>query len=118
MDGVGHTVALEHGGGENTNWKSNFQSVMNYLFQVRLLPGFDGLAHVDYSGQILPDLNEGSLDETAGIGMAATKYRTRWFAPLSFLANQVNTQGARAATRHCDAPPITDGPHMVPLEAP
>src|SRR5215469_3901072 len=118
MHELGHNLGLKHGGGDNTNCKPNFQSVMNYLFQVRLLPGFDGLAHVDYSGQILPDLNEGSLDESPGIGAAATKYRTRWFAPLSFLDKQVNTQGGRAATRHCDGTPITDGAQMVRLEGP
>jgi hypothetical protein len=118
MHELGHALGLRHGGGDSTNCKPNFQSVMNYLFQVRLLPGFDGLAHADYSGQILPDLNEGSLDESTGIGAVATKYRTRWFAPLSFLDKQVNTQGGRAATRHCDGTPITDGAQMVRLEGP
>jgi hypothetical protein len=82
------------------------------------LPGFDGLAHADYSGQILPDLNEASLDESTGIGMAATTYRTRWFAPLNFLDKQLNTQGGRTASRHCDGTPITDGAQMVRLEGP
>ena len=118
MHELGHPLALKHGGGDNTNCKPNFQSVMNYLFQVRLLPGFDGLAHVDYSGQTLPDLNEGSLDESAGIGAAATQYRTRWFAPLNFLDKQLNTQGGRTASRHCDGTPITDGAQMVRLEGP
>jgi hypothetical protein len=117
MHELGHTLGLKHGGGDNTNCKSNFQSVMNYLFQVRLLPGFDGVGHVDYSGQLLPDLNEASLNEAAGIG-PATKYRTRWFAPLSFIDKQLNTQGGRAAARHCDGTPITDGAQMVRLEGP
>jgi hypothetical protein len=118
MHELGHTLGLKHGGGDNSNCKSNFQSVMNYLFQVRLLPGFDGLAHVDYSGQLLPDLNEASLNESAGIGAAATKYRTRWFAPPSFLDQQLNGQGGRLATKHCDGTPITDGAQMVRLEGP
>jgi hypothetical protein len=115
---LGHTLGLRHGGGDNANCKPNFQSVMNYLFQVRGLPGYDGLAHVDYSGQMLPGLNEESLDESQGIGAAATRFRTRWFAPLNFLDNQLNTIGGRTATRHCDGTPITDGAQMVRLEGP
>ena len=114
---LGHTLGLKHGGADNANCKPNFQSVMNYLFQVRGLPGYDGLAHVDYSGQLLQGLIEENLDETAGIGPATT-FRTRWFAPLSFLDNQLNTIGGRAATRHCDGTPITDGARMVKLEGP
>jgi len=115
---LGHTLGLRHGGSDNANCKPNFQSVMNYLFQVRGLTGFpDGLAHVDYSGQQLPPLDEASLDESVGIGAAST-YRTRWFAPLTFLDNQLNTIGGRAATRHCDGTPITDGAQMVRLEGP
>jgi len=115
---LGHTFGFNHGGGDPINCKSNYQSVMNYQFQVRLLPGFDGLLHINYSDQILPDLNEASLDESMGIGAAATTYGTRWFAPLNFLDKQLNTTGGRAATTHCDGTLILDGAQMVRVEGP
>jgi len=119
---MGHTFGLQHGGGDNTNCKPNYQSVMSYANQVRGIPGFDGIAHVNLSGQVLPNLNEASLNESAGLGFSngtPPAYRTRWFAPLNFLDSQLNTAvGGRAATRHCDGTPITDGAQMVRVEGP
>jgi hypothetical protein len=117
MHELGHTLGLRHGGGDDTNCKPNLQSVMSYLFQVRGLPGYDGLAHIDYSGQALPSLNEGSLNGSAGIG-PATIYRTRWYAPLNFLDNHLNsTVGGRSASQQCNGKP-TNGVQMVRLEGP
>lgn len=115
---LGHTLGLQHGGTDPTNCKPNFQSVMNYLFQVRGLPGYDGVAHVDYSGQVLPDLNEGSLTESQGIGAAAMTYRTRWYAPFNFIDAQLNTVGGRSATRYCNGSPVVNGMQMVRIEGP
>ncbi len=117
---LGHTLGLQHGGGDNTNCKPNYQSVMSYEFQVRGLPGFDGIAYVNYSDQVLPPLDETNLNESAGLGPLATTYRTRWFAPLNFLYSQLNTVVSTtvAAARHCDGTPITDGAKMIRLEGP
>jgi hypothetical protein len=115
---LGHTFGRRHGGDDNSNCKSNFQSVMNYEFQVRGLPGYDGIAHVNYSTQVLPTLNENSLSEPAGIGATATTYRTRWYAPFSFLDKVINSAGGRFASRHCDGTDITDGAQMVRIEGP
>ncbi len=117
---LGHTLGLKHGGVDITNCKSNYQSVMNYLFQIRgLIKYADGLAYVDYSAQALPDLSEGGLSESQGIGSAATTYRTRWFAPLNFLDTQLNNVvNGRPAKRHCDGTPITDLAQMVRMEGP
>lgn len=117
MHEIGHTLALQHGGGDGLNCKSNFQSVMNYLFQVRGLPGYDGIAHVDYSDTDLNDLDESALNESNGIG-GPPLYRTRWYSPFSFLDKVINGVGGRAATRHCDGSLITDGAQMVRLEGP
>src|SRR5260370_40762379 len=101
---------------------------MSYQNQVRLLPGFDGTAHFDYSGQVLPPLDETNLTESLGLGFSnglpplplATTYQTRWYAPLNFLYSQLNTVvGAPVAARiHCDVTPITDGAQIVRLQGP
>lgn len=138
MHEVGHTLGLTHGGTYVTqttsatpgisaaygvNCKPNLQSVMSYQFQIRGVPGFDGFAHVDFSGQFLPDLNEGNLYELAGIGAAATTYRTRWYSPITnnFLISQLNTVvGGLAATIHCNGTSLAPSEvgTMVRLEGP
>ena len=66
----GHNLGLGHGGFENTNWKPNYNSVMNYKYQ---FPGVDndctppGNGVLDYSRGTRPPLNEVSLDERQGV---------------------------------------------------
>jgi hypothetical protein len=120
---IGHTLTLNHGGtyyndpnnpslaSYEPNCKSNFLSVMNYLFQIRGF-GDDGY---DYSEQALQPLSETSLDENQGIG--AADHFTRWYGPPNALDMQIqNTLGGRYATMHCDGSPITDGAKMVRVE--
>ena len=38
MHEFGHNLGLRHGGHENDNFKPNYFSIMNYLYQLRLLP--------------------------------------------------------------------------------
>ncbi|HET9402066.1 MAG TPA: hypothetical protein VFO34_14055 [Candidatus Acidoferrales bacterium] len=118
MHEIGHTLALQHGGGDGVNCKPNFQSIMNYLFQVRGLIDAKGVAHVDYSHQALDPLSESSLNDNTGIGglvadNGAGPYGTRWYAPLNPLDNIINSLGGRAATRHCDGTAI--GPNEIPM---
>src|SRR5262249_38053342 len=89
------------GGKVEPNCKPNYQSVMNYLFQVGGLVTPAGAATIDLSRQTLPGLMESGLDETSGIGPGA-KYRTSWYAPLAtnFLINSGLT--ITPATRRCD----------------
>lgn len=84
MHELGHTLSLRHGGGDDTNYKPNYLSIMNYAFvipRMALRPaalaggklgqaGSFGISRIDmdYSGTALPTLDESSLDETAGIG--------------------------------------------------
>lgn len=118
---LGHSLALSHGGtytdllnpnssvlSYDLNCKPNFLSVMNYLFQVR---GFaDG--SFDYSGQILPNLNEASLSEASGIGPATSL--TRWYSNPNALDQQIQTAtgGGHYAKAHCDGTfkPATEPP--------
>ena len=102
MHELGHTLALTHGGlyfsGSvatfEPNCKSNFQSVMNYLFQVDLL-GPNGV--LDYSSQELTALDESSASP-ANVLANALYSTTTWFAP--------NQPIGTAATHHCDGSPL------------
>jgi len=116
---IGHSLTLTHGGtyydsssqspylptSHGLNCKPNFLSVMNYLFQVR---GFPDTTAIDYSGQLLNDLNEGALDE--GFGIGAVAHLTRWYAPP-------NATSGDPATAHCDGTPILDGAKLVRVNA-
>ena len=84
MHEAGHGFNLKHGGADHTpNCKPNFDSVMNYSFQVTGIMDNAGTIHWDYSRQTLPDLNQLSLSEPAGLGTST--YRARWFAQPNFI---------------------------------
>ena len=69
MHELGHNLNLRHGGNVDTNYKPNYNSVMNYLYQfpgvdTNCTPPGDGL--LDYSHGTRISLNENSLNETLG----------------------------------------------------
>lgn len=120
---LGHSLALTHGGyyfdtqgsyvpTVEANCKPNYQSVMNYLFQVDLLGPNGGL---DYSSQQLIPLNEQAL---AGVnqlattgGQAAAYSTTTWYAPSAPYG--IGTP----ATHHCDGTPLLQSdPQMFRLD--
>ena len=121
MHELGHTLALTHGGYFRTqiagggysfsfepNCKPNFQSVMNYLFQVDLLDGA-----LDYSEQDLSILDESTASTSNPSLLANAIHPTvKWYAP--------NQPFGSPATSHCDGSPITNDPNknMFRLEAP
>ena len=114
---LGHNLGLRHGGvvpsgAIEPNCKPNYQSVMNYLFQVRGLLDSKGVPNIDLSKQQLPTLVETALAESTGLG-AVTPYLPRWFAPSS--ASYLDTAlGTSPATRRCDGSPLapTDPPFV------
>jgi hypothetical protein len=67
MHEFGHCLGLRHGGSDNTNYKPNYHSVMSYTWQLpnTFNTGQWGLV---YSDQAFSTLDEGNLDETAGMG--------------------------------------------------
>ena len=69
MHEFGHNLNLRHGGGDNTNCKPNYLSVMSYTRQFDNDYVFG--RPLDYSPSLLPPLNENSLSEPAGIGGSA-----------------------------------------------
>lgn len=70
MHELGHNLSLRHGGFQNCNYKPNYNSVMNYLYQ---FPGVDsnctppGDGVLDYSIGDRIDLDENNLDENLGV---------------------------------------------------
>ncbi len=69
MHELGHNLNLRHGGNVDTNYKPNYNSVMNYAYQ---FPGVDnnctppGDGVLDYSRGTRVTLNENSLNENLG----------------------------------------------------
>ncbi|MQA30891.1 MAG: hypothetical protein GEU82_13835 [Luteitalea sp.] len=115
---LGHNFRFRHGGPPlitpggtvalQPNCKPNYQSAMNYLFQVRGLLNANGAAVLDYSRQALGALDENSLSEAAGLATAANPmtYLTRWFAPSSYIDQAL---GTTPATRRCDGSKLGPG---------
>lgn len=121
MHELGHSLGLTHGGiyYDNTqhpyaftlepNCKPNYQSVMNYFFQVDLLDD-NGRQVPDYSEQDLQPLDEHTLGGVSGIS-GAMYSTTKWYS-----TDNVSGVGS-AATRYCDGRPIPPGdPHLYRLE--
>ncbi len=79
MHELGHNLGLRHGGFQDLNYKPNYRSVMNYLFQfpgtcgrvgftsgVTYAPCFPREYYYSFGAGI--DLDETCLDETVGVG--------------------------------------------------
>jgi uncharacterized protein (DUF2345 family) len=111
---IGHTLGLSHGGlyydtpGSyiptfEANCKTNYQSSMNYLFQ---LDGVGPNAAVDYSNQALITLDEataGSVTQLTDLSSNAATYPTSaWYVP-----HTAGTTTASPATLHCDGTPLS-----------
>jgi hypothetical protein len=81
MHELGHNLGLHHGGKDAINYKPNYISVMNYLFQTDT---YNTGRALDYSwGDSLP-LNEANLNETDGIG---SYDETVWVSPNGTLCS-------------------------------
>jgi probable HAF family extracellular repeat protein len=64
MHELGHTLGLHHGGQDEIQYKPNYLSVMNYLFQMR---GRTPDRPLDYSRWALPTLDENNMVEGQGV---------------------------------------------------
>ncbi|MEJ2086661.1 MAG: hypothetical protein P8Y44_13475, partial [Acidobacteriota bacterium] len=67
---LGHNLNLRHGGHENCNYKPNYNSVMNYKYQLNGVDAdcdtdVDGILDYSYGDRIT--LNENNLDENLGV---------------------------------------------------
>src|SRR6202041_1377544 len=89
------------------NCKPNYESTMNYLFQ---LDGVGSNAAVAYSNQTLTELTASSLDKVTQLsdvdagfaGVAATFPTSYWYTPIA------PSSTTSAATMHCDGSPLAD----------
>jgi len=87
MHELGHTLGLDHSGGEGNgdpvNRKPNFPSVMNYIFQTKRVPE-NGSTVFDYlRDNNMPNVDETTLTEANGISLGAnpSNYGTGWVCP-------------------------------------
>jgi hypothetical protein len=77
---LGHNLGQRHGGVDDGNYKPNYISVMNYLYQMGgvgdtlvdlgLASSSAGINNFGYSHGTLQPLDENNLDETVGVGLA------------------------------------------------
>jgi hypothetical protein len=65
MHELGHALDLHHGGAVDENYKPNYLSIMNYLFEFENDPIPN--RPLDYSRSALPTINETHLDEFKGV---------------------------------------------------
>lgn len=122
---LAHNFGRGHGGEAlQRNCKSNYVSVSNYFFQVHGIPMLDAFGQpvlgVDLSGQVLNQLNETGLTDSALTVLSGTgttpMYPTRWYAPAatSFIHSGLNIT---PATKHCDGSlKLTSDPDMVRVD--
>ncbi len=102
MHELGHNFERRHSGEQSTrlspnpNCKPTYLSVMNYLYQLRGLLDNAGRPHLDFSGAVGVELNEGGLVDGDVMG---SPYRIGWYAPL--LGSYLEGKGTPAKS-HCD----------------
>ena len=95
MHELGHNLGLRHGGDENCNYKPNYNSVMNYLYQAGTFVECDRKFQTEltYSPGSNTQLNENALDENTGI---CDNAKIDWNADgnYSTIAHNINSQEA------------------------
>ena len=80
MHELGHTLSLRHGGGDEINYKPNYYSVMNYLFQMNVQDNSLGVVlpkdtwKLNYSPTALQTLSENQPHELPGLNPPAGVY--------------------------------------------
>lgn len=107
MHELGHTLGLRHGGGrgvptgtsEDTNYKPNYYSVMNYFWQwPKSWMKSTFWWRLDYSRSALPTLVEGALIETQGLQAhesgVKVPYRTSLDSGLCYGKRKVSIGGS------------------------
>ncbi len=110
---IGHTLGLSHGGlyydtpssyvaTFDANCKPNYQSVMNYLFQLDLVGPNHTIAFSNQTLNTVDETNAGAITQlTDAAGNPATFPTSAWYVPYGTGAP------GTPATRHCDGSPLT-----------
>lgn len=106
MHELGHNLGLHHGGNDDTNYKPNYLSVMNYSFQfhgliVKQDTGMFNDGYYDYSRYNL-SLDERALDEEEGLPIFAEDelYGTKWYCEANGFGK--TTSPAASASKDID----------------
>jgi len=77
MHELGHNLGLKHGGQDDINYKPNYLSIMNYLYEFDQSPIWN--RPLDYSREKLKTLDESDLDEIDGLGVDyVSSYSRDW----------------------------------------
>jgi hypothetical protein len=111
MHELGHNLGLKHGGNENTNYKPNYFSIMNYLYQVRGLDVGGTAGDIDYAGGTLPvlgPLNENTLNESNALGVSGFGVGSRCAAAGGGFTNQYTVTANGSFDWNCNGA-TTDG---------
>jgi hypothetical protein len=83
MHELGHNLKLEHGGGDDFNFKPNYPSVMNYAFQLRGVIKNGAAGTWDYSHGREAPFAENAFNESTGLGPSAAGFGTLHFCPAA-----------------------------------
>ncbi len=94
MHELGHTLGLRHGGGDNTLFKPNYYSVMNYMWVTERDWQSPGSWKLDYSRVTLPRLVKYDLNETIGLNPRPGDYD---ITPIPFNDGEGNLHWAKLA---------------------
>jgi hypothetical protein len=80
MHELGHALGLRHGGTDDVNFKPNYISIMNYLFQMNGVPINGRQGYYDYSRFRL-DCRESQMDRRVGLTSDTrfAKYGTQFY---------------------------------------
>jgi len=120
---LAHTLCGYHGGTpDGLNCKPNYESVLNYMYQVMALLDQRGNPVVDLSRQNVPAPRSSSgdelvLNEADGVGVGQTAYQLRWYAPRDNIERLLGLDNPdapddhviTAARAHCDGTPLLVG---------
>jgi Zn-dependent metalloprotease len=103
---LGHNLNLTHGGVDGNNYKPNYLSVMNYLFQTRGVYRNGSWGNFDYQRVNNVALNESALNEKLGLNNpAALLYGTTFFCnsvPVTDPWTRMDTLVNRPIDWNCD----------------
>ena len=88
MHELGHALGLRHGGNDHVQYKPNYLSVMNYLYQLSglIINTGETWKMVNYSDYELQHLDEQNIDETKGLdpsGDVNSEVGAKWKLTLS-----------------------------------
>src|SRR6185436_1981656 len=92
MHELGHTLGLWHGGKDNLHYKTNYYSVMNYMWQTPMKWHAPKAWRLDYSRAALPRLIEDHLNENVGLGVPANVWP---IVTIPYLDNGLQIRQAR-----------------------